>query len=218
MTHASRTGFAVRLFVAMTVGIGLLHSGSSQAGKPSPPPPPPTGTIYYKAGGSAPTGYIFNAIKPNGTGLTQNLLPNLANLNPIGFQMAIPCGLPQGNATVHDRWWIIALQTGTYDEVINTVGNTIYDVPHYDLFAVRSDPQNRSQLVTVQLTDLYGIVNLARTHAGRMTRTKACLTALWPLQQSTSAARLSRSTTNRPVPRSRRTTTASHKHAWSDCR
>jgi hypothetical protein len=122
----------------------------------APPAPAPTGTIYYRVGTS------INSVKADGSSHTLNLLPGWISMTQNVNSFPNPAFYRSGSNSTHDRWYIGVGITGTYDEYVSTVnGQTLYDYPHYDLFAIRSNPANRSQLITVQLTDLYGIVSLS---------------------------------------------------------
>jgi len=138
---------------------GVLASGTMTA-LGAPPPPAPTGTIYYKS-----TGSTINAVKADGTGHTLNVLPNYSSMTGTTISVANPALYRSGSNSTHDRWFIYPGITGVYDETFDGT-TTYYDFHHYDLFAVRSNPANRSQLVTVQLTDLYGIANFNPGGAG----------------------------------------------------
>jgi len=133
--------------VAAVIGSVLGFPGDAAAQTPS-------GTIYYKSGTA------FYAIKPDGTGKASNILPNIYLLSGPAYGIANPAYSPSGGNAIHDRWFIYTANTGSYDEYVNSNGTVSYDEEHRDLFAVRSNPQDRSQLITVQLTDLYGIVKM----------------------------------------------------------
>lgn len=152
MTCISKTGFVVRILALFASVAGTLSvtNGPVLAAPPSTPP----GTIFYSTGG------IFYAVKADGTGKTSNLLPNIQSLYGNVLAQANPSDRPYGTNAIQDRWWIIPLPTGeTYDNwVYPASGRVTHQVAHWDLFAVRSNPQNRSQLVTIRLTDLYGVV------------------------------------------------------------
>lgn len=141
-----RTFAALALLLGMALGaVETVHAAG------------PSGTIYYQAYNSS--GASFNAIKPDGSGQSTNLLPNLLSLTDASLITYVnPSFHAYGTVPTKDRWWIVPLPNGTYDEVRDGGGGIHYDVPHHDLFAVRQDPQNRSQLVVVQVTDLFGIV------------------------------------------------------------
>jgi hypothetical protein len=148
-----------------------------EAAKPPPPPPPgptPTGTIYYT------TSNGFWAMNPDGTGKTlvsmwaapgSRLNPD--GIDPIGLYGA-PCDQVHGSDLKRDRWYLYSAHTATFDTIIYPNGavrkattltrpdGSVSDsypenMYHYDLFAFRSDPANRNDTVTVQLTDLFGI-------------------------------------------------------------
>lgn len=161
MTQLSRTGSAVRLLAGLAMLAGLMLTGSlptdnypAYAAKPPappPPPPPPTGTIYYRTGLPGPL--VYSAVKPDGSGQAADILPNIG-------KTANPAFSPSGSNAMHDRWWLSFRQTGVYDRWVNSDGGVTYNAVHHDLFAVRSDPLDRSQLIRVQLTDLYGIARI----------------------------------------------------------
>jgi hypothetical protein len=159
MIQSSRTGLAVRWLAALAVIAGplCLATQSAFAAKPPPPPPPaaPTGTIYYR------DGTTYYAVKPDGSGQAADILPNIAALTAPAYGDATPAFLPSGSNATHDRWWVYPATTGVYDRWINPDGTVSDNRPHRDLFAVRSDPEDRSQLITVQLTDLYGVATIA---------------------------------------------------------
>lgn len=168
MTCRSRTGFAIRLLAGLALIAALLVAATqpAPAAKPSGSSSTPTGTIYHTGGSFYEPGKFIWGFKPsgipNGTSGAFNLLPGFYDELPaLGtlFALPIPCRLPQGSDTFHDRWWVAALQSDTYDEVTVSGGQTRTDYPHYDLYAMRSDPNDRTQLIKVQLTDLYGMVN-----------------------------------------------------------
>lgn len=158
MTCFSRTGFAVRWLATLAFFAGPLCLAAQAA--PPQPPPAPTGTIYYRHGNT------YYAVKPDGSGQAADILPthaNIANFAPPAGPIVNPAFSPSGVNATHDRWWLILGQTGVYDRWEHVDGSVGENVPHWDLFAVRSNPQDRSQLSTVQLTDLYGI---ALIHGG----------------------------------------------------
>lgn len=141
------------LFAAFAIGTAINATGA-------PPPPAPSGTIYYR------TGMSFNAVKPDGSGQAANLLPGIGAMTSPVFGNANPAFFKSGSNSTQDRWFIYPGNNGTYDEYITRSGSTLYDFPHRDLFAVRSNPADRSQLIVVQLTDLYGIVTFEPASAG----------------------------------------------------
>lgn len=155
MTPRSRTGSAVRLLAGLAVLTALAFAGNlltdSQQAFAGGSTPTPAGTIYYHSGNA--TGDSYYAIKADGSGKSSNLLPGV-----VGPGSAYPAFHPSGSNAAQDRWWIYTAQTDVYDNYIYANGTVAHNVPHWDLFAGRSNPQNRSQLVTVRLTDLYGVV------------------------------------------------------------
>jgi hypothetical protein len=96
----------------------------------------------------------------DGSGKTR-VLP--ASFSDTYFSAAYPSDRVYGTSPIHDRWWITLKATGYYDEYITPGGDTYYDWPHLDLFAVRTNPTDRSVLEEVQLTDLYGYAMLSQT-------------------------------------------------------
>lgn len=156
MTRGDTTRFGTGLFAALAVALGLLSSTVLAAKPPAPPPPPPpAGTIYYRIG------TVYYAMKADGSGQASNILPNIADLTAPNAGDANPAFSPSGSNATHDRWWVYPAVTGVYDHWIYADGTVSDNHPHLDLFAVRSDPLDRSQLITVQLTDLYGIATTA---------------------------------------------------------
>jgi len=154
MTRISRTGFAFCLLTLVGLVAGPLATTVRSA--PPPQPPAPTGTIYYR------NGPVYYAVKPDGSGQAANILPNIGSVTapaPLTPPEANPAYSPSGSNATHDRWWIYAAPTGVYDHWVYPDGSVVDDVPHWDLFAVRSDA-TRTQLITVQLTDLYGIARV----------------------------------------------------------
>lgn len=159
-----RQWFRTRLDVRLPVLIAVVAETLVLYNSLAFAAPPPAGTIYYSVGsntaGSPYLGGVLYAIKGDGSGQTANLLPDLQGLTQAPNIVQVnPSFRKYGSSAVHDRWWLIPLPTGeVYPEVRYAGGTVKYNVPHNDLFAVRSNPVNRSQLVTVQLTDLYGVV------------------------------------------------------------
>ncbi len=129
-----------------------IVAGSSwlSAAKPPPPPPPPanlTGIIFHERS-DGPW-----AVRADDTGAT-----------PVAGSG--PCFHAQGPDPFHDRWYLTRLQTGQYDLVTyvnDFTGQVVTDGPwpHYDLFAYRSSPGDPTQIETVQLTDLFGILRMS---------------------------------------------------------
>lgn len=135
--------------------VGLLVSGNSSSGQA----PVPSGTIFYFS-------TTLNAMRADGSGKTQ-VLPSVSAghvLFPRGADptkpyalRGMPCDQVQGSDPMHDRWYLALVQTNTYDAVTRSNGSPVLNHPHLDLFAYRTDPLNRSQVIAIQLTDLYGI-------------------------------------------------------------
>lgn len=158
MTRISQTGFAVRWLAVLALIIGPVCLGTHAA--PPKPPPGPSGTIYYRKDTT------YYAVKPDGSGQAANILPNIGNLTAPSYGDANPAYSPSGGNATQDRWWIYPAMTGDhYAQWINPDGTVTQNLPHWDLFAVRSNPQNRAQLQTVQLTDLYGIARVVGAEA-----------------------------------------------------
>lgn len=162
MMRISRIGFAIRFLAALTLITGPLCLAAHAA--PPKPPAAPTGTIYYSSRDATISGSptVYYAVKPDGTGQAVDILPNF---DTVMGSSAKPAYSPSASNATHDRWWITLKVTDFYDEYISPGGSVTNDFPHWDFFAVRSDPQNRSQLITVQLTDLYGMVMITNPHA-----------------------------------------------------
>jgi hypothetical protein len=150
MMQCPRFQFTLSLLVLFAALAGFGNSINPTAFAANPPA---TGTIYYR------TGTVFYAVKADGTGKSSDVLPNISLLSWPVYGNANPAGHPSGDNPIHDRWWIYPAKTGVYDNYVYPNGTVSHSIGHYDLFAVRSNPQDRSQLVTVQLTDLYGIVS-----------------------------------------------------------
>lgn len=131
----------------------------SQFAVPSLQAQTPTGTVFYQSN-------TMKAMRPDGTGKVQ-VLPEVSFghvLFPSGADptkpyalRGIPCDQVHGSDPFHDRWYLTWVQTNTYDEVYIPTGSPFLNYPHLDAFAYRTNPLNRSQVVAVQLTDLYGI-------------------------------------------------------------
>jgi hypothetical protein len=68
----------------------------------------------------------------------------------------VPSDQVQGADTFHDRWYLARVRTNTYDEIRFPNGTTEYNWAHNDIFAYRTDPANRANLLIVRLTNWYG--------------------------------------------------------------
>lgn len=155
------------LAVLTLVGLAVVTSSIVNAGKPAPPPPPPppaaTGTIFFKSGAQ------MMAMNPDGSGKVAVLPANVPPghpLNPDGelqWLNGAPCDQVHGSNTKLDRWYLGTAHTHTFDKIIRADGTeyipsdprTYY---HYDIFAYRTNPANRNEVIVVQVTDFFGLV------------------------------------------------------------
>ncbi len=139
----------------MVVALFAMSDTLAVAGKNSPPPPPPDGTIFFTRSASATT----CGMRTDGTSVTVVLPASVAGLS--SYLCPSPSDQVYGTDPLNDRWWIVYEVTGYYDELWSG-GSVTYDHPHHDLFAVRTNPSNRSVVEHVQLTDLFGYVLFTR--------------------------------------------------------
>lgn len=122
----------------------------------------PTGTIYFEG----PAGMM--AMNPDGTGKVA-VLPtvppghplNQDGTEPIGL-IGSPCDQVYGSDSKQDRWYLWLAKTGTYDKVILANGAEYQPSDpsyraHFDVFAYRTNPSNRSEVEVVQVTDFFGL-------------------------------------------------------------
>jgi hypothetical protein len=80
-------------------------------------------------------------------------------IGPPATPPGSPCDQVYGSDSKQDRWYLGYAPTARYDRIIIPDGRDLanpdrYD--HYDVFAYRTDPANRSQLQVVQVTNLFG--------------------------------------------------------------
>jgi hypothetical protein len=153
-------GLLRRCILALVLAMVMCGTQAALAQKPKPAPAPaPQGTIFFARASSTGALSIWGTTT-DGSGLTQVLPSGFSGQSY--FLAATPSDMVYGTDPMHDRWWLTYGITNYYDEVWTSASAVQYNVPHYDLFAIRTSPENRSVVERVQLTDLFGCVQLIR--------------------------------------------------------